>query len=194
MERVSELPTINANSRYKFPTCLNEFAKPVENYLTKVCKDEQYDGICTGAFTLDHIGKMLIVQRADKDSWPGRWEIPGGACEATDETILDGMVREMREESGLIVTNVIGVLKNKGKSFTSRSGKRLLKFEFEVEVEPSNGIQLNPAEHKAFMWITEEEFQARKKDDSNITIQFTTEMQADSVQEAFQLWKKRTIS
>ncbi|RKF59358.1 putative nudix domain protein [Erysiphe neolycopersici] len=187
-------PITNASFHYKFPPFLNKFAKPVENYLTENRYDDRYDGICTGAFTLDNMGKMLIVQRADTDSWPGRWEIPGGACEATDKTILDGMVREMWEESGLIVTNIVGVLNNEGKSFTSRRRKRYLKFEFEVEIEPSNEIRLNPAEHKAFMWITEEEFHARKKDDSDITFQFTTELQADSVREVFQLWKKRTAN
>lgn len=191
MGNVSESSTINVSFHYKFPPFLNKFAEPVVNYLNKDRKIDRYDGICTGAFTLDNMGNMLIVQRADTDSWPGQWEIPGGACEATDKTILDGMVRELWEETGLIVTNVVGILNYEGKSFTTRSGKRLLKFEFEVEIEPSNGIKLNPSEHKSFMWISEEEFHAKKKDNSDITIQFTTEMQTDSIREAFQLWNKR---
>jgi 8-oxo-dGTP diphosphatase len=58
---------------------------------------------------LDEQGRILAVRRADN----GHWEPPGGVLEL-DETIEDGVVREIREETGLTVTpeRLTGVYKN----------------------------------------------------------------------------------
>jgi 8-oxo-dGTP pyrophosphatase MutT (NUDIX family) len=53
-------------------------------------------GVC-GA-VLDDAGRVLVVERRQ----PARWELPGGALEL-DEPLLDGVVREVQEETGLAV-------------------------------------------------------------------------------------------
>lgn len=55
--------------------------------------------------TLD--GKALLVKRAN-EPWRGRWDIPGGFCEASEHPI-DAAVREVKEETGLAVA-VIGFI------------------------------------------------------------------------------------
>ncbi|MGK5550868.1 NUDIX hydrolase [Actinomadura kijaniata] len=54
-------------------------------------------------------GRAPLIQRRDN----GRWEPPGGVLEL-DETIVDGLLREVREETGLLVEPVglTGVHKN----------------------------------------------------------------------------------
>ena len=54
-------------------------------------------------------GLVLAIRRRDN----GQWEPPGGILEL-DEPILDGLVREVREETGLTVTPgpLTGVYKN----------------------------------------------------------------------------------
>jgi 8-oxo-dGTP diphosphatase len=54
-------------------------------------------------------GKVLVVQRRDT----GKWEIPGGVLEL-DESIHDGLRREVREETGIEITPgaLTGVYKN----------------------------------------------------------------------------------
>jgi ADP-ribose pyrophosphatase YjhB (NUDIX family) len=47
---------------------------------------------------VDDAGRALVVRRRV----PPRWELPGGALEA-GERVLDGLVREVAEESGLQV-------------------------------------------------------------------------------------------
>lgn len=54
----------------------------------------------------DEIGRVLLVQQRDD----GRWSTPGGAVEP-DETPADAVVREVWEETGLLVvpSGVLGV-------------------------------------------------------------------------------------
>ncbi|KAI8948254.1 NUDIX hydrolase domain-like protein [Xylaria longipes] len=58
-------------------------------------------GVCVGAFVFDDVDRLLLVQRAPTDSYPLRWEVPGGAIDAEDESILHGLARELWEETGL---------------------------------------------------------------------------------------------
>jgi 8-oxo-dGTP diphosphatase len=54
-------------------------------------------------------GRVLMIQRRDN----GKWEPPGGVLEL-DESILDGLRREVREETGLEIEPLAltGVYKN----------------------------------------------------------------------------------
>jgi 8-oxo-dGTP diphosphatase len=62
----------------------------------------------TGVITDDR-GQALLIQRRDNH----RWEPPGGVLEL-GETIHDGLRREVREETGLVVEPIAltGVYKN----------------------------------------------------------------------------------
>ncbi len=48
-----------------------------------------------------HEGRVLLVQRA-KEPAKGRWSIPGGLIEV-GETLHEAVVREVQEETGLLV-------------------------------------------------------------------------------------------
>jgi 8-oxo-dGTP pyrophosphatase MutT (NUDIX family) len=65
--------------------------------------------VSVAAVVPDGDGRVLVIQRRDN----GRWEPPGGILEA-DESILDGLCREVLEETGLTVEPVrlTGVYKN----------------------------------------------------------------------------------
>lgn len=47
-------------------------------------------------------GRYLAARRTQPDWAAGRWEFPGGKVE-TDETETDALVREIREELGVII-------------------------------------------------------------------------------------------
>lgn len=50
-------------------------------------------------------GKFLITQRVMTKAWaPGWWEVSGGAAQAGEESI-DAVRREVREETGIDVTD-----------------------------------------------------------------------------------------
>jgi 8-oxo-dGTP pyrophosphatase MutT (NUDIX family) len=109
--------------------------------------------------------RLLVIQRAKTDTFPGYWEVPGGMCAVDDETIFHGLARKVYEEVSLRVVEVKSMI-GSGIQFET-PGKRFkrqwLKLSFEVnvaETEPnSNGspadyrhvkVLLNPEEHQEF--------------------------------------------
>src|SRR3954468_8293444 len=65
--------------------------------------------VSVAAAVVDEFGLVLVTQRRDN----GHWEPPGGVLEV-DESILDGLRREVLEETGLTIVPIrlTGVYKN----------------------------------------------------------------------------------
>ena len=112
------------------------------------------------------------------------WEIPGGSVDLSDPTILHGLAREVFEETGLKLTRFVRGVGN-GIEFTTGRRKRWMKLSFDIEVEgkidgmashiashaggaekasqtancstENTRITLDPAEHQAYKWATEED-------------------------------------
>ncbi len=57
--------------------------------------------VSVAAVVVDNERRVLAVQRRD-GQYKGRWELPGGRLEP-DETLYEGVVREVLEETGLTV-------------------------------------------------------------------------------------------
>ena len=49
-------------------------------------------------------GCVLLVRRAAWDSLPGQWELPGGKIDR-GERVLEGLAREVEEETGLMLSD-----------------------------------------------------------------------------------------
>lgn len=56
---------------------------------------------CAGAIVHDAAGRLLLVRRR-REPGRGLWSVPGGRCEP-GETAAAAVVREVREETGLLV-------------------------------------------------------------------------------------------
>jgi ADP-ribose pyrophosphatase YjhB (NUDIX family) len=61
---------------------------------------------CAGALVVDR-SRLLLIRRA-QSPWKGRWDIPGGFCDAGEHPIQTAR-REVFEETGLQI-DVIGIL------------------------------------------------------------------------------------
>jgi len=115
-------------------------------------QEAERDGIekfVVGAF-IERDGKVLILRRSPKESYlAGLHEIPSGGVEP-GEGLLDGLVREVREETGLIVKEV----RRFANSFDYRSGSGKLtrQLNFLVEVEYGD-VTTNPLEHDDALWV-----------------------------------------
>ena len=66
--------------------------------IRKLIGKEKIIVVATRAIIRDHVGRVLFVQRTDNS----KWVMPSGALEL-DETLFEGMQREVKEETGLDV-------------------------------------------------------------------------------------------
>ncbi|MDD3219158.1 MAG: NUDIX hydrolase [Lachnospiraceae bacterium] len=70
-------------------------------------KDDEYHLTVLGVIARPD-GKYLITQRVMTKSWaPGWWEVSGGAVQAGEES-KDAVIREVKEETGLDVSDCEG--------------------------------------------------------------------------------------
>jgi 8-oxo-dGTP pyrophosphatase MutT (NUDIX family) len=54
------------------------------------------------AVAIDSRGRVLLTRRPrSMRTFPGAWVLPGGAVDATDESVLAAALRELREETGI---------------------------------------------------------------------------------------------
>ncbi|KAI0399890.1 NUDIX hydrolase domain-like protein [Xylaria palmicola] len=138
-------------------------------------------GICVGAFVFDDAGRLLIVQRAPHDSFPLRWEVPGGAVDDEDESVLHGLARELGEETGLQASHVRSLV-GKGHVFLTRRPLCVCKYSFVVDVV-AHDVRIDPEEHVAFLWVSEDEARARKVGDLDLV--YTHKDQEQAILESF---------
>jgi len=144
--------------------------------------------------------RILLIQRASHDIFPLLWEIPGGGCDHSDETILHGLARELWEESGLRMKSVVREV-GQGDSFYGKDDYLIVKFSFEVEVfhdDPQHmfpQVTLDPNEHVRFLWATEEECRRGKvvvvhgcgdRDGEVVDIPFTVQQQKEDILRGFE--------
>jgi mutator protein MutT len=90
------------------PVCGSEHFE-VHNFKSKKCRDcgfTYYANPCsaTAAFIVNDRDEMLVVRRA-KEPAKGKLDLPGGFVDM-GETVEEGMIREIKEETGLDVTNI----------------------------------------------------------------------------------------
>ncbi|KAG4440176.1 hypothetical protein IFR05_004321 [Cadophora sp. M221] len=94
--------------------------------------------ICVGALIfrlspLTQKPQILLIKRASSDVFPNAWEIPGGGVESTDATLLYAVVREVWEETGLLVKEF------KGQVWDRRAGERTI---VKMEAEDGKGVEV----------------------------------------------------
>lgn len=125
------------------------------------------------------------MKRAANDYGGNLWEIPGGSCE-TQESVLDGTVRELWEESGLVAKKVVRQVGEVGQWMDR--GKLWNKFSFEVVVEEGE-VVLDEDEHQDFEWATEEECRGGfvVRDGKRVVIEWAFETTLEVILEGFRL-------
>jgi 8-oxo-dGTP diphosphatase len=90
---------------------------------------------------------VLLLKRPSDDFMGGIYELPSGKVEP-DEELVEALVREVKEESGLDISSIRGYIGSF--DYTSGSGKKSRQFNFAVDVETNKPITLT--EHDAYLW------------------------------------------
>ncbi|MGI0141745.1 MAG: NUDIX hydrolase [Candidatus Micrarchaeales archaeon] len=94
--------------------------------------------------------KVLLIKRVKGGERGSEWEIPGGKVEK-GESLKEGVIREVREETNLTVTDIT---KYVGKADYTFPGSKIefRLFMFTVNVE-NTAVRLRPDEHEEYLWV-----------------------------------------
>ncbi|MDB5244934.1 MAG: hypothetical protein JWN90_39 [Parcubacteria group bacterium] len=108
----------------------------------------------TQTFVIENEGSFLMVRRSlEEEHYPGYWAFPGGRVDA-GEIPLESMMREIKEETGLTITDQYCILDSYG--FSNRSA-----YAFLIRATDRN-VVLSADEASEFEWIsTIEEMRSR---------------------------------
>lgn len=102
-------------------------------------------------------GKLLVVRRVAHDDFlAGEWELPGGGVDA-EETIEQGAVRELKEETNLDVEQIIGTFE--GFDYSTPKKFKVRQINFKVCVKPG---EIALTEHDMYKWITADDISGLK--------------------------------
>ena len=117
-------------------------------YLTEKEGDLNITGIVV---CLDDKQRFLIIRRSDIDERAGMWTIPGGHIDEDDRSIESGAVRELDEETDLLVNTsdlvYLGQPKPQKYYFLTQ------KWSGNVKVDKPNPVT-NKIEHDDWKWAT----------------------------------------
>lgn len=99
------------------------------------------------AAVIDRGGRVLIGKRASHKRYGGKWEFPGGKCEA-GESYHEAIQRELQEELGVIVVS------SEPPQFSFADQEVALTIHYIATTVV--GIE-EPREHEALAWVTDRE-------------------------------------
>ena len=101
-------------------------------------------------------GKVLIVKEADQyidgeGCCPGEWDLVGGRIEP-EESLLEGLAREIIEESGLTVT--VGELLGVAENFPTMKGEKVhIVRVYYICTTVNDDVKLS-SDHDEYRWIS----------------------------------------
>ena len=128
----------------------------VNNFKSKKCQDcgfTYYANPCsaTAAFIVNDKQEMLVVRRA-KEPAKGTLDLPGGFVDM-DETVEQGMIREIKEETGLDVEEIQYLFSSPNVYMYSGIGVHTLDMDFLVPVH-GDSVAVKAADDAAeALWI-----------------------------------------
>jgi len=139
------------------------YSGPLEKRLVEQAVAEGVQKFVVGGVILGKDGgSVLMLKRHPSDFMPGIRELPSGGVDE-GETLREGIIREVKEETGLDTENV-GYYLNYF-DYRSRTGKLTRQFNFLLKIIPGT-VTLNPQEHTEYCW-----FPINQKDDLDPNMQ-----------------------
>jgi 8-oxo-dGTP diphosphatase len=100
-------------------------------------------------------GKILLLHRHDNKSQGGKWGIPAGKIDKEDKDEKSAILRELREETGLIL-NEDDLVFHKT-FFVEYPDKKYFYHYHKTELRQEVDIIIEKNEHQDFTWVTLEE-------------------------------------
>lgn len=168
-------------------THLHPYQVPLATYLETANSPPIPISHLVASAVVIHSNRVLLLQRAAHDFLPLLWELPGGRCEPSDESIVAAAARELWEESGLVPNKVIDVV---GEYEWLDKGEVWKKITFLMGIEDKGGngqpqVVIDPKEQACSVWATKEDVIANSC--GGISLSWTSDEQRQTVLSAFEL-------
>lgn len=145
--------------------------KIAEREITKLEQGKEYHIVVTGII-MNSKNEILISQRAPHKKLGLQWECNGGSILA-GETSLDGILRELKEELGLIFTKKEAIFLKTVKSTTHPNFKDLWLFRKDIDI---NNVKFADGEAINAKWVNIDEFMKMYNNDEIVkTVDFGLE-------------------
>ena len=105
-------------------------------------------------------GRILLLKRHDNETvYPGHYTFPGGKVEGND-TLLETLQKEVKEECGLVIKP--GLILLKEKAIGRPDGQTSKSFSFLCSVENTDNVVLSKNEFTDYVWVNLEELRDLK--------------------------------
>lgn len=134
---------------------------PTGEQLTTFAQQARADGraLVVGALITDPAGRIYVQRRSEQRAlFPGCWDLVGGHVEA-DETLLEALEREVREETGWQLASTGRVVEVLDWSAGDGVGRREIDLLVTVEGDLSRP-SLEPGKHSEGRWLARHELSA----------------------------------
>ncbi len=102
---------------------------------------------------VEHDGEILLLHRQDHKPEGDTWGVPAGKTNA-GEKIIEAMIRELREETGLRLPS--SRLSYFGKVFVKYPDYDFIYHIYHTKLNQRRKVAINHKEHKNFGWISPE--------------------------------------
>jgi len=100
---------------------------------------------------VENKGKIILLHRKDTTREGNTWGVPAGKL-GEKETLEKGMLREIKEETGLTLKE--SNLKYFKKVYIKYPNYDFVYHVFQTKLKGQEEIKLNPEEHKNYKWVT----------------------------------------
>jgi 8-oxo-dGTP pyrophosphatase MutT (NUDIX family) len=107
------------------------------------------------ACVVEHNNKILLLHRQDHKREGNKWDHAAGKVDKSDLDIKKAMLRELREETGIVVNEED--LNFHKTFFVSHLGLNFFYHYFYLKFKNKPEVKIKEDEHKDFTWVTPEE-------------------------------------
>ncbi len=120
----------------------------IEDLLKDKAKEDGIEKIVVGGIITNKNNEVLILRRKVDDFLGGIDELPSGNLEP-EESIFEGLIREIKEETNLDVDKICGYIDSF--DYISGSGKKARQYNFWVKTKSTEEVKLT--EHDEYKWL-----------------------------------------